>query len=469
MKIRKRLDGWINTLKGLGGLTDKSQATEYTQSKVLTNEEIEALYDGDWLARRICNALPEAAYRQRFEIESDETMKRFLELNHTQSFPRGILSQAQSIGRAYGGSAILLGYKNSGQDLTKPPGRNAELAWLDILKLPHLYVLKRFENPNSEYYGQPEIFKVTRGRRQGLEIHVDRLILCEGVTRLSDFETIYQYQSLTGSQTRYWTAEIFPEWQSILQTAYEALNEYGMSWKAISTLIQEASIGKLTMAGVIQMLASENKDAIETRLELLSQSRSVTKTMLLDADADEDFSREPVNFSGVPQLAEQIAKRIAGAAGMPVTVLFKQSPDGMNATGESDLTQWYDDIHEYRVTSSEPKILRILKAIDGKDHELTWPSLWAPTEKEKAEQDGKTLESIDKLFNMSAIDSNEARSMARDSVETFEVPKGPVPEEKENPTEPLPFGEEEGEGEEEGDEDGDGDQIFAALEANVED
>lgn len=51
---------------------------------------------------------------------------------------------------------------------------------------------------------------------------------------------------------------------------------------------------------------------------------------------------------------------IAGACEIPVTKLFGRSPAGMNATGESDLSNYYDMIEERKETMLRPVYDKIL-------------------------------------------------------------------------------------------------------------
>lgn len=164
------------------------------------------------------------------------------------------------------------------------------------------------------------------------------------------------------------------------------------------------------MAGVIEMLASENQTAIDNRLALLSLSRSVAKTILLDAKHGETFERKSVSFADTPQIMAQIHQLVAGAADMPVTVLFKTSPGGLNATGDSDMRQWYDSIELYRDASVRPKLEYILRRIAGKDIAFDFPPIWQPTAAESANVRAQNAQADRTYYDMGAIDADEVRN-----------------------------------------------------------
>ena len=58
---------------------------------------------------------------------------------------------------------------------------------------------------------------------------------------------------------------------------------------------------------------------IGPRMELVDMSRSISRSILLDAE-DEDFRRDPYSFGGIPQVLEKMMLRLAAAARIPVSL-----------------------------------------------------------------------------------------------------------------------------------------------------
>lgn len=374
---KTRLDSWMNVVTGLGVANDKTRATSYALPTGITEIQLETLYDSDWLASRIIDSLPVHAFRKGFACDDPQALERFNVINYSERYPKGILQGALKMGRLYGGSALLLGARSNAR-LEEPLPKGAELAWLDLVKRRHLVAVELDGDPNSETFGEALVCRIVGDHpRTGNLVHRSRLILCEG----REIATRGEYPWITELGT--WRG--FPTWGSVLQPVYEEMSRFGMSWTAVSHMLQEASIAVMKMSGVIEMLAQEDQEAINNRLALLSASRSVAKTILLDAENSEEYTREAVSFTDLPALMSLLCNNIAGAADIPATVLFKQAPQGMNATGESDLTQWYDSVREYQTTSVAPKLQRILSMLAGKAVAVTFESLWEPTEKERQE------------------------------------------------------------------------------------
>ena len=52
--------------------------------------------------------------------------------------------------------------------------------------------------------------------------------------------------------------------------------------------------------------------------------------------------KKAINLNGVKDLIWEYLKVVAASVGIPATRFLSTSPDGMNATGESDLNNYID-------------------------------------------------------------------------------------------------------------------------------
>lgn len=395
MSLASRFDGFVNALSGLGVALGKGGQTQVAAPVWLSDVDLASLYDSTWLAARIVDMLPGQALQSGFSVP-DEVQKAFDAVNYSEEFPQGALFRALCDGRLFGGAAILIGALSS-EALDGPLPENATIAWLDVVPRRYLKCREKDEDPSSATYGRAKLWEIIgKHRRVGLVVHASRLILCEGIPIASE---------ISGSKS--WDGA--PLWGSVLQPVNQTLAQYEIAWSAVGELIQESSIGVMRMAGVIRMLGSESKSAIDARLALLSQSRSVAKTILLDSEHGEEFTRTAVSFADLPALMVQIAQRASGAAGVPATLLFGMSPAGMNATGESDLRQFYDRAAQYQKQSVTPKLARILSLL-GYREEIKWPSIWTPSEAETAQARNANASADRTWFDIGALDSEDIRA-----------------------------------------------------------
>jgi hypothetical protein len=124
-------------------------------------------------------------------------------------------------------------------------------------------------------------------------------------------------------------------------------------------------------------------------------SRHVLHIKLLDADA-EQYKKEASSVAGLPDLMDRFGIALAGVTGIPATKLLGQAPAGMNATGESDIRNWYDDLSADQEAILSPVYERlcylVFKSKDGgfkgKEPEgwtIKWNPLYELTAKEQAE------------------------------------------------------------------------------------
>ena len=112
---------------------------------------------------------------------------------------------------------------------------------------------------------------------------------------------------------------------------------------------------------------------------------------------------------------------VAGASRTPVTKLFGRSPAGMNATGESDLNNYYDYIDSLRESQLRPIIDDLLKVIfksatgNVPEFDFDFPSLHQDTEVEKSDIKQKLVQSIIQLYSMGLIDKGVALKELKDA------------------------------------------------------
>lgn len=110
---------------------------------------------------------------------------------------------------------------------------------------------------------------------------------------------------------------------------------------------------------------------------------------------------------------------LCGASHYPMTKLFGRSPAGMNATGESDLKNYYDYVDTLRESRLRPvleKLLPVLARSAGiqlEDADLSFPPLWTPTAKETADIAKIKADSIVSAFQSGLLDVPAAQQELR--------------------------------------------------------
>jgi len=401
IEVVKRADSWVNALTGLGSaLRDKLTATQFQQSVRLSDATLEALYHGDDCAARICDALPEEALRRGYylNVEDDTDLApKVAEYEKRLRF-KAALREAAVWARVFGGAAVYLGV-DDGQDPRTPVNEKGvrTIRFATVLDRRDLIPDSWYGDPLKDArYGEPKTYRiqsvpVTPGGGTGAAgavIHESRLLLFGGART---------------SLRRRLQNNGWPE--SVLQKVHEVLVQFGTGWQGTAHLLQDAAQGVFKIDGLVDMIASGDKETLQTRMEMVDMSRSVAHAIMVDAER-EDFTRVAYSFAGVPEVLRSFMLRLAAAARMPVTVLMGQSPAGLNATGESDTRMWYDQVQAYQGDELKPAIERFYTLLfaaadfDGEEPE-TWDvrfeKLWQLSDMEQATLE-KTVADKDKVY-----------------------------------------------------------------------
>ena len=84
---------------------------------------------------------------------------------------------------------------------------------------------------------------------------------------------------------------------------------------------------------------------------------------MLVLDKDEEYDSKSYTFGGLPEMMREFSIQTSGAADIPYTILFGQSPAGLNATGEHDTRNYYDGIATKQIWDVKPALMKFLALI----------------------------------------------------------------------------------------------------------
>lgn len=390
-------DSWKALFGGsFGGRGDKGRADRMAlvPNPTLDDATLTAAYKDLWLVRRLVESRADEVLRSGWGVPETEKLPNFTALN-TATHPEGAFERALHMADLKGGAGLFIGYKSqAGQDLLQPPPPGGEVAFLEVFDRFALTGQERDRNVDSPTYDQPQVWQVIGARRPGLRFHTSRLIRFPGAARGGDLQD--------SQEDRDWG-------YSTLQAVWDDVVRYGVFWQSIGHLMQLSSVGVLKLHGLIELLASKRREDAEARIDLLNETMSIARMLLLDAKQGEDYHREAVSFTDMPALLQELQLNTAGALKMPVTKLFGRSPAGMNATGESDVRQWYDECQSYGQRVVKPRLEQVLSITEQKPIEVEFESLWQPTEKECAEVRHLRMSTNERAWSMGIWSDAELR------------------------------------------------------------
>lgn len=341
--MRTRLDGWKNVLAGIGRKQDKTESSYFVGGAELDSHMLTDLWMHNGLAKRIVALKAGDMVRSGWEINGDP--EGLIDIAFERLDVKSKLIKALEYMRLYGGSAILLQVRD-GRKLSEPIGEG-EVEGLKVYsQIDFQYDGKlKVTDPASPYFDDFEHFYLDRPKP--VQIHASRLLLLKG-------EEIPQSAGGVSGRAKYWGL-------SALQAPYDRLSEFGVATKGVANLMLELSIGKIRISNLEEIVGEDNTAALWNRMEIINATKSVINAVLLGQN--EDYMRDNLALSGVPEVLDRWMMMIASETGYPVTRLFGRSAGGLNATGEHELTTYYDEVESERQDSLAPVLRTLLQRV----------------------------------------------------------------------------------------------------------
>ena len=381
-----RLDNWQNALTGLG-IYGRDKGMSHTPGVVVAipDETLDALYHSDGIAARLVDLPVDHAMRKGYrhvpppETDSQraDEMVRQLEDHWSELGVWDYLSRAWKWGRLYGGGYLLLGADDgAGMDSPLNTEMVKALTYLMDLDIRDVTPTTFYSDERSPLYGEPETY-----------------LLSTTVGNMAITETVHESRLLRfgGAPTsrRKWRELGYQDY-SVLQRPYAALRRFDSDWASASAMMADASVGVLKIQDFYGLVSGGGKDTFTTRMELVNLGLSAAR--ILPIDKEEDFQRIERTFTGVADMLNETTLYLAASAGWPVTVLFGRSPDGLNATGESDQDNWHGLVRvgqtQVLIPAAEELQALSLRAlgIDPEGWSIELPELSEESDKEQADR-----------------------------------------------------------------------------------
>ncbi|WJN63816.1 portal protein [Erwinia phage Calisson] len=394
----KIADGLENVISGMGGEKDKSVFNRWNFSnKNADYRELMVRFREDWVSQKVCTIVPQDMTRNWRKINTPEGQEadKLLKI-------RKLCREAYQWARLYGTSFIMLDLKGTGKLDT--PLR------LDNLKKGCVKSLKIIDRSRlhaaggivldalSPHYGLPEYY--TLSGHPGM-IHHSRFLRFEG-TELPLFEF----------QRNMWYSD------SVLIPLLKTIDQFYVTAAAAAQLAQEATIDVVTVAGLQSLLTNpEGERSVMKRFRLMKQAKSLYNVLILDES--EEYDTKSIALSGVKDLIWEYLKIVAAAVGIPATRFLSASPDGMNATGESDLVNYIDLLTGLQTAIFEPR-LEILDTIAQAHFGITeytyeWCDIFPESNAEKAKRANDLSNALKLLIDSGTITRENANAIVAHS------------------------------------------------------
>jgi phage-related protein (TIGR01555 family) len=428
--LRRFADGLANVLTGRGTTVDRS-AHNFWMRRFTTPEQIESAYLGSWLHRKIVDIPAQDMTRAGRDWDATDDQISAIEKEEKRLGYWPKLYEALTLGRL-GGGAILIGL---GDDPTKPLPttiRRGQIRYLSVLSRWQLTLGEMETDPESDNFGQPRYFRLSGTGRQ-VDIHPSRVAVFKGLP--------IPAIRMTSWEDNFWG-------MSVVEACDEAVQQATTACAGFSALIDEAKIDVFRFFGLAEKLTQpEGEENIVKRVELTNTGKSVHRAVILDKE--DEWEQRQLSLAGVRDVIITYDGRCAGAADMPAVRLFGKSPDGMNATGESDLANYFQGVGAKQDMQLRPPMQQIdavMLPSAGVPADLPWTfsTLMVLTEQQAAEIELKEAQALEKIVGLALVpETAMAKTVQNRLVESGRWPGLKVEIEKaEAAGEELPEGDE---------------------------
>lgn len=370
--MNKNLDGWQNVLVNLGNSNDPNQHSYFKDKGRIPYSILEDLYRSDGIARRIVDVITDDALRPWLSCEP-ELQNEFKRLKIKEN-----LTNLSKWSRLFGGAVCVL-FCDDSKDFSDPLKieSNRKILQLRVYERSKVSYTHQDldDDPYSENFGMPKFYSIYPANGGVYKVHYTRTYRLDGL----DLPTNERIKN--------------EGWgESVLQPVYESLKTYGMISQASANILRDFIQVVIGIKGLTDMIRDGEDDLVTQRAKLIDMTRSVANSIFLDADG-ETYSKQASSVSGLSDLWDRFALNVCSATGIPATKLLGRAPNGLNATGESDIRNYYDMVESYRQDTLDPFISWIIKIIAAQTQlkfkpyhfEYIWNSIWQMSENEKAD------------------------------------------------------------------------------------
>ena len=404
-------DAFSNPLFRLGyGSQSPLEATEYPLTRMTDNYALlNSLYRTNWVVQNVVGLMVDDMLREWYTIQGSIAPEYLDELQRVERTTqlRDKLNEGLRWGRLYGGAAGLILIKGQEGMLDQPldlstvmPGSFMGLMildrWMGIV--PDMQLVTDMGDPD---FNLPAYYMVNNAEgRLVARVHHSRIIRFTG----RDLPYLEKIAEL------YWG-------ESEVEALYRDVVAHDNVSANMAALTFQANINTMEVQSLEQLFSLGSIDQ-QRRFWNTMQAQSVMQSNfgVRLVEKGNQMHNTQYSFSGLSEVYESMCLNLCGASHYPMTKLFGRSPAGMNATGESDLQNYYDYVNSQREAKLRPALERLLPVLAMSawgavpdNLQITFPPLWTPTAKEVAEIAKSKAEAVVSTFQAGLMTADTAQ------------------------------------------------------------
>ena len=406
------LDGYSNAAAFLGEQSPLMASGTFVRSGLTSDRELlTCAYRTDWLSKKIIDLPSEDMTREWYSLNTSLPEEELRDLKALEAFHsvKQEMTNAIRWARLYGGSLALMVLRGEEDRLDQPldpdfllPDCFQGLLVLDRTQgvEPSCELVTDLNDPD---YGLPMYYTMDVDMEEvhSVKIHHSRVLRFIG-RELPHSETIRE---------NYWgTSELEHIWDELQKRSATSAN--------IAQLIFQANITTLKMGDFGSSLVLGSEGTRNSLMQaIINENRLRTSYGIQIMSKDDSMDNHPYNFAGLADIYETFMMDMAGAAEIPATKLFGRAPQGMNATGEADLRNYYDMLAQKREQVLRPALEKLLPVMAiscwgyiPDDLEIVFNPMMTLDISERAELSRKLAEEVNSLYQSGLISREQAQA-----------------------------------------------------------
>lgn len=351
-----RGDGYTNLLNKYGTAQDNSTAYYYEKDNIVIDIELTSLYESNGIFAKIIDRPSEESLKHGLDIDfGDETISEYVEERLDDLDFEDKFATAEKWARLYGGAIIVMLCDDGG-------GLDEPLDWDNVTTIEELRVFDRsvVQEDFTGYFrfnvfgatGKPipqeePMYYRVNSTYGYFVVHSSRcLVFRNGRLPEKSSSTLFKNWGM-------------PEYIRIREALRECLTTHANGTKLLERSVQ--AIYK--MQNLANLLSSEEgEEKVLQRLQVIDMARGLLNSIAIDASG-EDYDFKTLPMSGVKDIIDTTCNMLSAVTNIPQTILFGRSPAGMNATGDSDLENYYNMVENIQKQNMKKNVRTLLRLI----------------------------------------------------------------------------------------------------------
>lgn len=421
-----RGDGYKNMLNKYGTKNDVSEHYRFESGAPIADVELTINYEENGLFSKIIDIPSDDAVSSGFSYGlSDMDMEKYINDSLDELDFEEKASTAIKWSRLYGG-ALMVMVIDDGGELTDPVDRDNIRGIEELLVFERPIVTPDYSSiyqtkvgEKKSKFGMPEFYNISPVYGSSFRVHESRCLLFKnGILPSTSMMTEYRFFGI-------------PEYVRIHKDLQRTVTSHGNGVKLLDRAVQAV----YKMKNLAELLTTDDgEDKVLKRLEIIDMAKGIINSIAIDAEG-EDYDYKSITFTGVKDIIDATCNMLSAITEIPQTKLFGRAPAGENATGESDMENYYKFVNKIQKLNLKNNlgtlidIILIVGKYKGKfekipDYVLKFNPLWSLSEAEQANMD-KTkadteyvkAQTAQVYVDMQALDASEIRKRLAESGE----------------------------------------------------